>query len=173
MSLLGDKYFWYPVYTSSRSEKKVSTLLTKKNIIHYLPLKKTLKQWSDRKKWVEEPLLPSYIFTFISNKEYQQVLETSGVVKFIYFSGKIAHISTPQIEFLKSYLSSEYEPEITYAKLQKGQKIEIVDGTLKGMTGELVDYQNENRLILRLEALGQSLLLKIPAGFIRPMTSSY
>ena len=33
-----------------------------KGIESYLPLKKVLKQWSDRKKWVEEPLFRSYIF---------------------------------------------------------------------------------------------------------------
>jgi transcriptional antiterminator RfaH len=169
MSLLSDQYFWYPVYTISRSEKKVSTLLTKKNIVHYLPLKKTLKQWSDRKKWVEEPLLPSYIFVYVSNKEYKDVLETSGVVRYLYFSGKIANINDQQIDFLKAYLSSGYEPEITFRNLEKGQKIEIISGDLKGLTGELIAYQNENRLILRLEALGQSVLLKIPAGLIKPV----
>jgi transcription antitermination factor NusG len=166
---LENSYHWYPIYTKSRSEKKISELFALKKINHYLPLKKTLKQWSDRKKWIEEPLIPSYIFVNISQKEYLSVLETKGVVRFIYFSGKIAPISDVQINNLKTYLSTDFEPEVTFRNLAKGQKVEIIEGKLKGFEGELISYQNENRLILRFEALGQTVLLKIPAGYVRPI----
>jgi transcription antitermination factor NusG len=144
-------------------------LLTLKKIPHYLPLKRTLKQWSDRKKWVEEPLIPSYIFVNISQNEYTNVLETKGIVRFIYFSGKIATVPDDQINTLRAYLSSDFEPEITFKNLAEGQKVEIIDGKLKGYQGELISYQNQSRLILRFDVLGQSVLLKIPAGYIKPI----
>lgn len=164
-----ESYNWYPIYTKSRFEKKTSDFLTKKGIETFLPIQKKLKQWSDRKKWVEEPLFKSYLFVRISLKEYENVIQTTGVVRFIYFSGKIATISDAQITQLKNVLSENYEPEITFAKLEKGQKVKIIEGSLKGYEAEMVMWQQQNRLVLRIDALGQSLLLKIPAGYVQPV----
>ena len=55
-----DVYKWYPVYTHPRAEKKACQALLNKGIETYLPLHRQLKQWSDRKKWVEEPFIKSY-----------------------------------------------------------------------------------------------------------------
>lgn len=57
-----EQYHWYPVYTNPRAEKKTYEQLVRKSIEVYLPLKKTLKQWSDRKKWVQEPFNLFYLF---------------------------------------------------------------------------------------------------------------
>ena len=77
---------WYPVYTHARAEKKAHEALLKKGIETYLPLNRQLKQWSDRKKWVEEPFIKSYLFVNISDQEQMEVLMTKGVARFIYFS---------------------------------------------------------------------------------------
>ncbi len=164
-----DSYDWYPVYTKSRTEKKTYNLLIKKGIETYLPLNKQLKQWSDRKKWVEEPLFKSYLFVKISLKEYDLVLQTQGAVRFIYFSGVLATIPDAQIQQLKKILTENYEPEICFDKLEIGQKVKIIEGNLKGYHAEMVMWQQQNRLILRLDALGQSILLKIPAGYVVPI----
>lgn len=160
---------WYPIYTKSRTEKKTCDLLTKKGVETYLPLNKQLKQWSDRKKWVEEPLFKSYLFVKISLKQYDLVLQTQGAVRFIYFSGVLATIPEVQVIQLKKILTENYEPEVCYSKLEIGQKVKIIEGSLKGYHAEMVRWQQQNRLILRLEALGQSLLLKIPAGYVVPV----
>ena len=59
-------YKWYPVYTHPRAEKKAHQALSNKGIETYLPLRRQLKQWSDRKKWVDEPFIKSYLFVHIS-----------------------------------------------------------------------------------------------------------
>ncbi|MBK0382125.1 UpxY family transcription antiterminator [Pedobacter sp. SD-b] len=169
MSKIDEVYRWYPVYTSPRAEKKTNFLLEKKGILTYLPTYKTLKQWSDRKKWVEEVLFKSYLFVFISHKEYDLVVQTPGIVRFIHFSGKAAYIPDNQIAALKNYLSGDECPEITYDKLNVGQKVKIVSGKLKGYEAEMVSWQQQERLILRLDALGQSLLLKISAADVEPI----
>ena len=64
---------WYAIYTKSRNEKKVSSLLAEQDIEHYLPLVKKIRQWSDRRKTVEEPLFSSYIFVHITEKEHLPV----------------------------------------------------------------------------------------------------
>lgn len=169
MLKIADTYKWYPVYTKSRTEKKTFELLLKKGVETYLPLNRQLKQWSDRKKWVEEPLLKSYLFVKISLKEYDLVLQTQGAVRFIYFSGVLATIPDAQIQQLKDVLAENYQPEVSFEKLEKGQKVKIIEGNLKGYEAEMVSWQQQNRLVLRLDALGQSILLKIPAGYVLPV----
>ena len=71
---------WYAVYTNSRAEKRVSDRIEELGIETFLPLQKTLRQWSDRKKLVEKPLISSYVFVKIIPREYFAVRKIDGVV---------------------------------------------------------------------------------------------
>jgi transcriptional antiterminator RfaH len=122
---------WYPVYTQPRAEKKAYQALIKKGVEAYLPLHRQLKQWSDRKKWVEEPFIKSYLFVHIAEHAQTEVLMTKGVARFIYFSNKIASMPDRQIEQLKLLMASPYELEISEENLQPGEKIIIKAGPLK------------------------------------------
>lgn len=157
---------WYPVYTQSRAEKKAYKALLGKGIEVYLPLQRQRKQWSDRKKWVEEPLIKSYIFVHIQQNQLTKVLMTPGISRFIYFSGKIASMPDRQIEDLKLLLASPYELEITEEKLEPGEKIEIKAGPLKGMQGEIIEYRSQKQLLLRLGDIAHSIVVNVSASLI-------
>ncbi|GAC1309787.1 MAG: UpxY family transcription antiterminator [Mucilaginibacter sp.] len=159
-------YKWYPVYTHPRAEKKACQALTNKGLEAYLPLHKQLKQWSDRKKWVEEPFIKSYLFVHIKEHEQSEVLMTKGVARFIYFSGKIASMPDRQINELKLLMASPFELEITEEDLQPGEKIMIKAGPLKGLTGEIISYHSQKRLALRLENMGYSIIVHVAASLI-------
>ena len=159
-------YKWYPVYTHARAEKKAYEALVKKGIEAYLPLNRQLKQWSDRKKWVEEPLIKSYLFVYITEHDQMEVLTTKGIARFIYFSGKITAMPAAQIDELKLLLASPYQLEITEEDLQPGEKIVIKAGPLKGLTGEMISYRSQKQLILRLNNMGLSILVHVAASLI-------
>ena len=157
---------WYPVYTNARAEKKAFIALKAKGIEAYLPLQRKLKNWSDRKKWVEEPLIPSYLFVRINHVNQADVLMTKGVARFLYFSGKIASMPDKQIEELKLLMASDIEMEVTEKNLQPGEKITVKAGPLKGISGEMVAYRSQKQLLIRLESLGQSIIVNAPAALI-------
>ena len=161
-----DTHKWYPVYTHPRSEKKACMALTNKGLETYLPLQRQLKQWSDRKKWVEEPLIKSYLFVRIRERDQTEVLMTRGVSRFIYFSGKVASMPQKQIDELRLLLASPYELEITEDDLQPGEKVVIKAGPLKGLTGEIISYRSQKQLALRLENLGYSIIIHVAASLI-------
>ena len=163
-----EKYFWYAIYTKSRAEKKTYIQLQQRGIEVYLPIQKRLKQWSDRKKWVEEPLFNSYLFVHVSEREYMNVLQTPGVVRYVTFSGKAAPIREDQINFLKKILSSEEELVISEHQFSIGQKVKVVAGVFHGMTGELVDIKNTKRFIVRFDELNKSIILNIPTVYLEP-----
>lgn len=157
---------WYPVYTRARAEKQAYDLLIKKEIEAYLPLQKTLKQWSDRKKWVSEPLFKSYLFVRIFQKQQTEVLMTKGIVRFLYQSGKIANMPDQQISDIQMLLSTEMDLEVTSDHISPGEKVVIKAGPLIGLTGEMVSYKSQKQLIIRLENLGQSILINAHAALV-------
>ena len=157
---------WYPVCTNPRAEKKAYQALINKGLETYLPLHRQLKQWSDRKRWVEEPLIKSYLFVYINEHEQTEVLMTKGVSRFIYFSGRITSMPQKQIDELKLLMASPFELEITEDNLQPGEKIIIKAGPLKGLTGEIISYRSQKQLALRLENLGYSIIIHMAASLI-------
>jgi transcriptional antiterminator RfaH len=159
-------YKWYPVYTKPRAEKKAWRSLTEKGIEAYLPLKRQQKQWSDRKKWVEEPVIKSYLFVRITEKGLADVLMTRGIARFIYFGGKITSMPDRQVDDLKLLMASAFELEITEENLLPGEKIVVKAGPLKGMLGEIVSYRSQKLVALRLEGLGCSIIIHVAASLI-------
>ena len=53
---------WFALYTRPKAEKKVEERLSLAGFDSFLPLQTVIKQWSDRKKKVEIPLINSYVF---------------------------------------------------------------------------------------------------------------
>ena len=161
-----DKVQWYAAYTNSRAEKKVLKELQKQGIEAYLPLQKRLKQWSDRRKWVEEPLIRCYIFVRIDMSDYYQVLNTNGIVRYITFEGNDVPIPGNQIDVLKKLVANEADVEVTTDNFTPGDRVKVVSGPLHGLEGELVDFRGNRRVMIRIEHIGQQLIVSIPAGFL-------
>jgi transcription antitermination factor NusG len=160
---------WYAVYTKPRSEKKLANRLTEQGIEAYLPLRRTLKQWSDRKKMVSEPLISSYVFVNIFQKDYFNVLNTPGAVRYIWFCGKPAIIPSNQIQSLKLIMSQKLEVDCVSSLLPQGTRVKVVSGPLKGITGELMNYAGKHKVMIRLDQLDKALLLTISPKLLQEM----
>ena len=131
MTLYNNKLqkYWYVVYIRSRAEKKVFLELTARNIECFLPLQKKLRQWKDRKKWVETPLMSGYCFVYISRAEYDIVLQTYNVVCYVTFEGKAAVIPENQIDSLKQMLKqNEFEVTVSQENFEPGKKLKSLKG---------------------------------------------
>ncbi len=158
---------WFALYVKSRTEKKVAAELELLGIDYYLPLIKLLKQWSDRKKWVQEPLFKSYIFVHILPEEYYKVLNVLHVVKYISFEGKAVEIPPQQIEAIRYYLEEEMPETEENLHWEKGQKVEIISGNMTGLVGELIEVKRKHKVRIRIEAVNQMIYLQIPRTKLR------
>lgn len=156
-------YHWYAAYTLPRYEKKAKIQLDKMGIANWLPLQRTRRRWSDRWKWVEEPLFRSYLFVHISEKEYFQTLNSYGIVRFVAFNGQAVRIPESQMDFLRRLLDTGYELETGNLDLQPGDKVEVLTGPLAGRQGVLVSRAGERKFRIDLDLLGQSVYITIPA----------
>lgn len=167
--LAGNAFSWYAVYTRPRAEKIVHNRLIELGIESFLPLYKTLRQWSDRKKVVEKPLFPSYLFVRVNWKKYHEVCQVEGVVKFISFEGKAVPIPERQISNLKILVTGNVSIEISGEKLAKGDTVEVTNGVLAGLTGELIRIKRKNKVVVRIDRIDQNLILDIPVAFLRKL----
>lgn len=166
---LGEDLKWYAVYTAPRAEKLVKNRLEEKKIETYLPLITVRKQWSDRKKWVEVPLFNSYLFVKTDLGNYFQILNTSGLIKFICFENKPAPIPTEQIHLVRMLLSSYSDIEVQESIPEPGQKIEVIAGPLLGMKGELISHKGKKLVAVQIEQLGYSVLINMPAAIVKAL----
>ena len=162
---------WYAVYVKSRYEKKTSKLLEDRYIEVYLPLLNRLKQWSDRKKMVEEPLFKSYIFVRTDLKNYYDILNTPGVVRFIGFEGKPVPVPDNQIVAVRQFVGeNDGTSDLDELQnLQEGQLVEIVYGEMKGLVGRLVSFNGKQRLIVDIESVGRSIPINISRSQVRSL----
>jgi len=152
---------WYAVYTKSRHEKKLADGLQEKGIEAYVPLRKVLRQWSDRKKMVEEPLIRSYCFVKVGKEHYFEVLNTHGAVRYVWFCGKPATIPENQINVLKVIAGSDIETESIQGNIKAGTLVKVIAGPLAGITGELIRHAGRNKVIIRIDHLDTTLSLTI------------
>lgn len=160
---------WYALYTKSRAEKKVAKEFQLRGIEAYLPLEKKLKQWSDRKKWVEEPLIRSYIFVHTNRKELHNIMYTPGVVTIVTFEGRPAPIPDKQIQAIKDILNSKERYEVSAEEFDIGEMVEVTNGRLKGLKGELIQHLNRYKVLIRIEVIQQNLLVNINPSYLRRM----
>ncbi|MFB6340665.1 UpxY family transcription antiterminator [Saccharicrinis sp. FJH62] len=165
-----NKYAWYAIYTRSRAEKKAFEYLNEDGIEAYLPLKKTLRQWSDRKKMVEMPLVPSYIFVYVSEKEYYKALNTPYTIRYVTFNGKAAPIPEREINLLKLMLRElPNDVNLIVTDIEKGDMVEITAGPLKGAKGEVVYKKGKQHFQVRLEPLGYAVQAEVAGAFLQKL----
>jgi transcriptional antiterminator RfaH len=158
--------YWYAVYTRPRFEKQVWQRLQEQGIDSYLPLIKTMRQWSDRKKMVEIPLFSSYVFVHIDRRYYDQVLQTHGAVKYITFEGKAATIPPEQIDNLRIIVNSNEKVETTWEKRKKGDRVVVTAGSLKGLKGELITDGDRKKVLVRIDSIDQNLTVEVHPSLI-------
>ena len=149
---------WYALYTKPRNEKKVEEQLLKMGLEAFCPKVSVVKQWSDRKKRVSQPLIPSNVFIKIKEQERDLVFSVSGVVRYLFFLGKPAIIKESEINAMKETLNHDFK-EVGVMNLEKGQKFTIEEGTFKGQEVTFLE-QKGSKIILRLESLGIKLILE-------------
>ena len=118
-----DQKYWHALYVRSRAEKKVLWQLEENGFTAYLPLITQMKQWSDRKKKVEEPLFKSYVFVYSNEREYIPILNVYGVIKFVTFERKAVIVPENQILAIKKFVN-DFEKGEEY-KMMNNEELKV------------------------------------------------
>ena len=159
---------WRVVYTASRQEKKVSGLLEREGIDHYLPLVKKLRVWSDRKKWVDMPLFPGYMFVKPDAMQRDRVLEIPGVARYLRYNGTDALMREEEINAIRSIIEKGYTVEQAGPHLEKGDRVRIESGPLKGIEDEVLQGgKGGDQVRITFDTISQTIRVNLPAGYLK------
>lgn len=150
---------WHVFYVKSRHEKRVYAELIDQGYNAYLPLKKRLKQWKDRKKVIEEPLFKSYIFVYIKPHKIDKILEIMSVVTYISFGGRPALVRHEHIKLIRKLIRTKAEFDVTNFAYKVGDTIKIEHGPFKGYRGRIKELRSAKKLVVSLNEIEFSLVV--------------
>jgi len=151
---------WFAVYTKPRWEKKVADLLVKDNVTTYCPLNRVIKQWSDRKKLVYEPLFTCYVFVQVGNSEMTKVKSINGIINFVSWLGKPAVIKEEEIEIIRQFLNEHTNVQLEKAKVNVNDIVRITNGALVQSEGSVVSVFGK-KVKIYLPSLGYTMVAEI------------
>jgi transcription antitermination factor NusG len=153
---------WFVLCTKPNQEIKVVEQLNEMGITCYCPTTRVIKQYSDRKKKILKPLMPSYVLVFLEEHDRNEVFSVFGVVKYLFWLGKPSIIRESEVDLMKQYLNGIYT-SVSLTNFTKGQVYKISEGVLAGRSGEVIEAQ-KNKIKIELESLGIIVTLKLQAA---------
>jgi transcription antitermination factor NusG len=158
---------WYAVYTCARHEKRVRAQMDLRRLQAFLPLYRAVHGWKDRRKEVELPLFPSYVFVHLALKDRLRVLEIPGVVSFVTSQGRPAPLPQHEIEPFLGGLNGQMRIE-PHPYLQVGRHVRLRCGPMAGLEGTLLRKKEGLRLVVSIEMLMRSVAVEVDAADVEP-----
>lgn len=165
-----DSYGWLVIYAKSKHEKKVHKELQKKGIESFLPLVGTVKQWSDRKKKVHEPLFPGYVFANIKSKmDFYNALTDDSAFAYVRIGKELGRVTDKEIDQLKLLVGEELLEDVQVnAELPSvGDKVIIEHGELSGLECEVYSINNKNKVSVWIKSINQNISATLPSHYFQ------
>ena len=159
---------WYATYTYPRHEKYVAQQLKERSIDSFLPLYRSSRRWRDRRKLVDLPLFPGYVFVRIALPQRLRVLEVQGVVRLVSFNGQPAALPEPEMEALRHGLGQQVCAQ-PHPFLRAGRRVRVARGPLAGSEGILARKKDKFRVVISLVAIMRSVAVEVDAGDVEPL----
>ena len=167
-------YVWRVFYTHPRTEKKCEERLFERHIEVFLPTHTIVRQWSDRKKKIVEPLFRNYIFAHVDERDRLRVLQTDGIVRCVSFCGKPAVISDAEIDQIRHVIShgGEFAVVDYNPRPAVGTKVLVKEGPLSGLKGEVREHRGQMHVLVAIAAIRQALRVNIPAAWVEVLKAA-
>ena len=167
----GDEARWYACYTRARHEKAVERNLAQRGFGTYLPVVERERQWKDRKKMVEFPLFPSYVFARFRLGEVHEVLTTPGLATIVRVDGRPVPISWEELENVRRFVAALTETGGTaelrpLPLVEEGHRVRVLEGPFRGVEGRVVERRGQRRVLVGLSAIRQGLEVDVAVDTI-------
>jgi transcription antitermination factor NusG len=160
---------WYAAYTYPRAEMKVYNKLKGMGVETFFPLQKLVRQWSDRKKTIDWPLFPNYVFVRTTAVRSFELCRIPELVRFVSFDNAPVSIPEKDIEGIKKMLlagSEVYKEDFNY---KEGERVRVTTGYFTGSEGLLIKVNGQKRLVIQLEALRQAISVEVSVSAVVPI----
>ena len=159
---------WYVAYARPRHEKCIARQLAERGVRSFVPLYSTVRRWKDRRKRLELPVFPGYVFVQIALHSKLEVLGLPGVVDFVRFQGQPVPVLSSEIETLQLGLTAAAAIH-SHPYLQAGRRIRVRRGALDGIEGIFVRKRGQARVVLSVSLIERSVAIEIEEVDVEPI----
>jgi transcription antitermination factor NusG len=161
---------WFAVRTRPRHEKVVTSQLENSGIETFLPLCPQLRSWSDRRKMIDFPLFPGYVFVWTSRATQARVriFQVRGILGFVGPNNQATPIPAHQIEAVRSLLKAQVECR-PHPYLTVGQRVRIQNGALQGLEGIFVRIANDHSLVVSVDLINRAVSIRLEGYEVDPL----
>ncbi|MGH7476958.1 MAG: transcription termination/antitermination protein NusG [Longimicrobiales bacterium] len=163
---------WYACYTRARAEKKTAEVLARRGFEAYLPLVARERQWQDRRKVVEFPAFPSYVFLRFRLTELHEVIRTPGVSTVVRVRGYPTPIADEEVENIRRFVQALPASGVVADSrpfLAEGQWVRVREGPLEGVKGVIAERRSRTRFLVGLSTIGQGLEVDMDGRVLEPI----
>lgn len=162
---------WYALQCWVRKEGTIASRLESQGFECFLPKYRCIRQWSDRKKEVEQPLFPGYLFCRFEYSDRRPVVVTPGVLQVVGCNRTPVPVETREIEALQLAVTSQV-PSQPWPYLEIGERVRIHTGSLAGLEGILANYKGNHRVVLSISLLQRSVALEVDLAWVASLEKS-
>ena len=162
---------WYVLQCWARKESVITTHLENQGLECFLPKYKSIRQWSDRKKEVEQPLFPGYIFCRFDYSDRRAAVMTPGILGVVGCGKMPVPVEDKEIEAIQLAVASGI-PRQPWPYLEVGQQVRIHTGKLTGLEGILVQFKGNHRVVLSVSLLQRAVALEVDLGWVTSLEKS-
>lgn len=159
---------WYAAYTCARHEKRVAEQLQQRQVECFLPLYESLRRWADRRKLVQLPLFPGYVFVRIALRDRLKVLEIPNVAHLVGFNGHSVPLPDAEVEAIRTCAVRGIRVE-PHPYLKVGRRARILHGPLRGLEGVLLRRRGRCRFVISLQLIKRSLAVEVGEEDLSPL----
>ena len=167
MANLQSQKKWYVIVSKAIHYKKSATILERFAVPYYLPVQRQLRYWSDRKKWVNVPILSPYLFLFTTEQQRKVIFPSGNHFRFLTCEWKAVTVKEEEIEKIKLLCSHTADMKIEQHPLKKGELVEIIKGPLAGMNGYAVRENGKHRFLIQILSLGQFANVDVDSSWLK------
>jgi transcription antitermination factor NusG len=159
---------WWVLYTRHQHEKTVAEMLSEKGFEVFLPLYESIRRWKDRKKLLNLPLFPCYVFVQGGIDRRLQVVTTPGIYTILFHGERVAIVPEAEIQAIRRVVEGKFRVE-PHPFLKCGERVRVTRGSLEGVEGILVRKKNLCRLVISVDMMAQSVAVEIDATDVEPV----
>ena len=127
-----------------------------------------VRQWSDRRKIVEVPVFPGYLFAQFELDKRMNVLKVLGVMDMVRVGARPAEVDPDEIAALRQAFAAQVSIE-PLPHLMEGQRVRVTFGPMRGVEGTLALVKSKMKLILAVTMMNRSVAVEIDQKHVLPL----
>ena len=160
-----ENFKWFLVYTKAREEERAKKNLENQGFETFLPMI-AYEKISQPKLLSLKPMFPRYLFIIINveRDNWHLIQSTRGVCNVVLFGSKFAAVPNAVIEFIKTRVNNHsiVKQKVTTQLFQKGDKLVIKKGVMKGKEATFFSKTGKERVNILLKLMNELIMAELP-----------